>query len=63
MSSFDITFCPNKTCTKRANCERNTDRIDPEYPLPVWMADFQQDENGDCEYYVPVDGAEEEDND
>lgn len=59
MSSFDITFCPNKTCTKRANCERNTDRL-KDYPYPVSMAGFHQDENGDCEYYVPMNEENEE---
>ena len=62
MSSFDITFCPNKTCTKRANCERNSDRL-KDYPYPVSMAGFAPDENGECEYFCPLDENEESEED
>ncbi len=54
MSSFDITFCPNKDCQKRQSCERNSDRL-KNYPYPVSMAAFAPDENGECEYYCPID--------
>ena len=54
MSSFDITFCPNKDCPKRQNCERNSDRL-KNYPYPVSMAGFAPNENGECEYYCPID--------
>ena len=59
MSSFDITFCGNKYCPKRKNCERNTDRL-KNYPYPVSMAGFSPDENGECEYYVPMNEESEE---
>lgn len=59
MSSFDITFCGNKYCPKRQNCERNTDRL-KNYPYPVSMAGFAPDENGECEYYVPMNEESEE---
>ena len=54
MSSFDITFCPNKDCPKRQSCERNSDRL-KNYPYPVSMAGFAPDKNGECEYYCPID--------
>ena len=54
MSSFDITFCPNKDCPKRQSCERNSDRL-KNYPYPVSMAGFAPNENGECEYYCPID--------
>ena len=53
MSSFDITFCANKTCTKRQDCERNSDRL-KDYHYPVSMAGFHPDENGECEYFCPL---------
>ena len=53
MSSFDITFCANKDCPLRENCERNSDRL-KNYPYPVSMAAFAPDENGECEYYCPM---------
>jgi len=54
MSSFDITFCANKECRLRKNCERNTDRL-KDYPYPVSMAGFTPDENGECDHYCPLD--------
>lgn len=60
MSSFDITFCPNKDCPKRQNCERNSDRL-KNYPYPVSMAGFAPDENGECEYYCPIKEEDDED--
>jgi len=57
--NYDITFCANKTCNLRANCERNTDRL-KDYPYPVSMAAFTPDENGNCEHYVPTNESEVE---
>ena len=62
MSSFDITFCPNKNCPLRQNCNRNSDRL-AGYPYPVSMAGFAPDENGECEYYWPIKNEEDEDSD
>lgn len=57
--NYDITFCANKTCKLSANCERNTDRL-KDYPYSVSMAAFTPDENGNCEYYVPMNESEVE---
>ena len=51
--NYDITFCANKSCPKRQNCERNTDRL-KDYPYPVSMALFTPYENSNCEHYVPM---------
>ena len=56
---YDITFCPNKTCPLRPNCERNSDRLEG-YHHPVSMAGFAPDNNGQCDYYVPLNDEEEE---
>lgn len=57
MSSYDITFCVDKTCKLRSNCKRNTDRISKDYKYPVSMAAFAPNEDGSCDYYEPISTA------
>lgn len=51
--NYDITFCANKTCPLRANCERNSDRM-KDCPYPVWMCNFKPNKNGTCVFYMPM---------
>ena len=48
----DISMCENKECSLSDNCWRFNappDRVAQSY------SDFQQDDEGNCEYYLPMD--------
>lgn len=47
----DITICAGSECTKREECYRF--KATPSM-WQTYSAEFRQDENGDCDYFIPL---------
>jgi hypothetical protein len=48
----DLAMCLNKKCTLSWNCWRVNA---PPDRVAQWYTDFQQDDNGNCDHYIPTD--------
>lgn len=47
----DITICAGTDCTKREECYRF--KATPSM-FQTYSAEFRQDENGECDYFIPL---------